>query len=462
MNGNAKKLPVDKNISLKSFSILHYLKFIIPSLFGVLLFMIPLNTADGITIPIAFFANQINGQIGDYIPYTASYLMVISVIGSIITIIVKPKTILKNPFTNTLFNVSKPWLIIRFLGAVFAITSVHKIGPEWIISENTGGMLSYSLIPILFTTFLLAGFFLPLLLNFGLLEFFSAILTKVMRPVFTIPGRSAIDCLSSWVGDGTIGVLLTAKQYEDGYYTKREAAIIATTFSVVSITFSIVILSYLNLEQYFIPYYFTIILAGLVAAIIMPRIPPLSKKADTGYEHTKFKAESGIPVNISAVKWGINQALLKANKNNNISSIIKEGCKNVIDMWLGVIPVVMAIGTTAVIIAEYTPIFKYLGMPFVPILTLLQIPEAGEAAQTMIIGFADMFLPAIIGSGIESELTRFVIAGVSVTQLVYLSEMGGLLLGTKIPVTLKDLFLIFLFRTLITLPIVVLAAHIIF
>jgi nucleoside recognition membrane protein YjiH len=95
-------------------------------------------------------------------------------------------------------------------------------------------------------------------------------------------------------------------------------------------------------------------------------------------------------------------------------------------------------------------------------LTLMQVPEAAEAAQTMVIGFADMLLPAIIGSGIESELTRFVIACVSVTQLVYLSEMGGLLLGSKLPVSFKDLVLIFILRTVITLPIVVLVAHIIF
>jgi nucleoside recognition membrane protein YjiH len=92
----------------------------------------------------------------------------------------------------------------------------------------------------------------------------------------------------------------------------------------------------------------------------------------------------------------------------------------------------------------------------------MQVPEAAEAAQTMVVGFADMFLPAVIGSGIESELTRFVIACVSVTQLVYMSEMGGLLLGSKLPISFKDLVLIFIFRTLITLPIVVVIAHFIF
>lgn len=452
----------NKTVSLKSYSFVHYLKFIIPSLIGIYLFMVPMKTADGITIPVAFLANSINDLFVAYVPFVATWLMILSVLVSIIARIFKPAFIVENNFLHTVFYVSNVWLVIRILGTIFAVMAVYQVGPDWIRNENTGGMLAYDLIPILFTTFLLAGFFLPLLLNFGLLELFGALLAKIMRPVFKIPGRSSLDCLASWVGDGTIGVLLTSKQYEDGYYTKREAAVIATTFSVVSITFTIVVNQYLHLEDYFLEYYATIVIAGLVAAIIMPRIPPLSRKPDTGYEHTELKVEEAIPANVTPLKWGVSEAVLQANRNKNVSTIVKEGFRNVVEMWLGVIPVVMAIGTLGVVIAEYTPVFKYLGMPFIPILSALQIPEAAAASQTMIIGFADMFLPAIIGSGIESELTRFVIGCVSVTQLVYLSEMGGLLLGSKLPVNLKDLILIFLLRTAITLPVVVLIAHWIF
>ena len=124
--------------------------------------------------------------------------------------------------------------------------------------------------------------------------------------------------------------------------------------------------------------------------------------------------------------------------------------------------VVMALGTAALIVAEYTPVFKWLGLPFIPLLELLQVPEAAEASQTLVVGFADMFLPSVLGSGIESEMTRFIIACVSVTQLIYMSEVGGLLLGSKIPVTFLDLVLIFLVRTLITLPVIVLCANFIF
>ncbi len=139
-----------------------------------------------------------------------------------------------------------------------------------------------------------------------------------------------------------------------------------------------------------------------------------------------------------------------------------DGFKNVLDMWLAVIPIVMAVGTIALVVAEYTPLFKILGLPFYPVLWLLQVPEAMAASQTLVAGFADMLLPSILASGIESEMTRFVVAAVSVSQLIYLSEVGALLLASKIPVSLKELFIIFIQRTLITLPVIALIAHLIF
>ena len=102
-------------------------------------------------------------------------------------------------------------------------------------------------------------------------------------------------------------------------------------------------------------------------------------------------------------------------------------------------------------------------MPFLPILKLLQVPEAAEASQTMVVGFADMVVPSIIASEkITSEFTQFVVAAVSVTQLIYMSETGAVILGSTIPVDLKDIFILFLERTLITLPVVVILAHLLF
>lgn len=442
-------------------SIWDYLKFIIPSAIGIFLFIIPISVGGEVTIPVAILAGWMQERFGEWLPALATMILFLAVTGSLMAKWGKPDIIQRSPFLRGLLDVSPLWLGARLLGLLFAAMAFFQVGPSFIISGDTAGFLLYELVAVLLTVFLVAGLFLPLLLDFGLLELCGALLTKIMRPVFTLPGRSSIDCLASWMGDGTIGVLLTNKQYEEGYYTKREAAVIGTTFSVVSITFTIVVLTELDLVHMFLPYYATILLAGLIAALIMPRIPPLSRKKDDYAPGTEPQLDESIPKGRSLFSWGVELAAHRA-QDNRFSQVFSNGLKNVLDMWVGVIPVVMCIGTIALIIAEYTNLFHWLGAPFVPVLTLLQVPEAAQAAPTMVIGFADMLLPAILGSGIENELTRFVIACVSVTQLIYLSEVGGLLLGSKVPVNFFDLVLIFLLRTLITLPVVVLMAHLIF
>ncbi|WP_027623055.1 YjiH family protein [Clostridium lundense] len=437
-------------------------KFLIPSVIGVFLFMLPISYDGQITIPIAILSKLVLKGIGSVLPMVMTIVICVTFLGTTITKIFKPKKIITSKYLNTLFNVTPIWFTARILGTIFGVCTFFKLGPAWIWSENTGGLLLYNLLPILFSVFIFAGMLLPLLLDYGLLEFFGVLLTKVMRPVFNLPGRSSIDCIASWLGDGTIGVLLTSKQYEEGYYTKREAAIIGTTFSAVSITFSLVVISQVNLGHLFVPFYLTVTLSGVVAAIIIPRIPPLSRKPDTYNNNVKSKTSETIPENYTPFQWALTKALNKASNCSDFKNFLIQGLKNTLDMLLGVTPIVMAMGTLALILAEYTPIFKFLGLPFIPVLKLLQIPEAKEASQTLVVGFADMFLPTVIGATIKSELTRFVIACVSVTQLIYMSEVGGLLLGSKIPVTLKDLIIIFLQRTLITLPIISLVAHFLF
>ena len=194
--------------------------------------------------------------------------------------------------------------------------SAFQIGPEMIISADTGSFVLHDLLTVLFSIFLFAGLFLPLLLNFGLLEFFGSLLTKIMRPLFKLPGRSSIDCITSWLGDGTLGIMLTNKQYEDGFYTEREAATISTTFSAVSITFSLVVINTVGLGNMFVPFYLTVTFAGIVAAIIVPRIYPLSKKKNTYYNGETKKLDESIPEGYTSLSWGYEQAITKARKNS--------------------------------------------------------------------------------------------------------------------------------------------------
>ncbi|MBQ6820180.1 MAG: YjiH family protein [Clostridium sp.] len=451
------------NSTKDNFSLSTSLKFIIPSLIGILLFIVPIKYNGEITIPIALLSNFLASILGDYLTTIITIAVTVSTIISIVTVLFKPKFIIENEFLNTLFNLKPLWLASRILGAVFCILVLFNVGPEIIISSGTGSFVLHDLLTILFTIFFFAGLLLPLLLNFGLLEFFGSILTRVMRPIFTLPGRSSIDCITSWLGDGTLGILLTSKQYEDGFYSKREAAIISTTFSAVSITFSLIVIDTVGLSKYFIPFYLTVTLSGIVAAIILPRIYPLCKIPNTYYNNKKNEDDEIVPNGHTSISWGYNKALTKAHNSPGAKDFFIDGGKNVLDMWLGVLPIVMAFATIALIIAEYTPIFQILGLPFIPLLKLLQVPEAIAASQTLVVGFADMLLPSVLAANsITSEMTKFIIACTSVSQLIYMSEVGGVLLGSKIPVSLKQLIIIFIERTLITLPVIVLVANIIF
>ncbi|SIS40932.1 YjiH family protein [Salimicrobium flavidum] len=439
-----------------------HLRFIIPSILGILLFMIPIPSGDSMTILVAIFAGWLEEALKPYLSLIMTFIITLT---AVLTLWVKAggrRIVSSSPFFTSLLDVTPFWTIIRVLGMIFALMIYFQIGPEAITSDVTGGLLLDSLLHVLFTVFLFAGLFLPLLLNYGLLELFGIVLMKIMRPLFTLPGRSSIDSLASWLGDGTIGVLLTSKQYEEGYYTKREAAVIGTTFSVVSITFTIVVIEELGLGHMFVPLYGTIVLAGVIAALIMPRIPPLSKKSDTFVTEEVRDNGDQVPEGETVFTHGYKQAVKQGSKSPGLTGFFKNGAQNVLDMWMGVAPIVIALGTIALVLAEFTPLFTWLGAPFIPILELLQIPSAQAASETILIGFADMFLPAIIGASIESEMTRFVIAALSVTQLIYMSEVGGVLLGSKVPVGITDLFIIFLQRTIISLPIIALVAHLIF
>ncbi|WP_079476268.1 YjiH family protein [Marinococcus halophilus] len=452
-NGENGNLIWSRSNQIKSFSV---------SLLSLFLFLVPVPYNQQWTIAIGILAEWLQVQFENQLPFFMTIVLLVSIImtiGAKTISLRKPEAMSSYPFFEELFNVGWSWVILRLIGAVFAALTLWEIGPEFIWSSTTGGTVLYSLVPVLTTWFLIAGFFMPLLLQFGLMEFIGTMLRALMRPLFTLPGRSSIDATASWMASGTVGVLITTQQYEQGYYTKREAAVIATNFSVASIAFSLVVLNTIGMGHMFIQFYTTIVAAGVVAAIICPRIPPLKRKKEEYYEPVGKQISEEVPAETSRLKWAVEKSLTKAYEVRSLRSVLKQGSQNVLDIWLGLIPLVMGLGTIALIVAEYTSLFNYLSYPLIPFLEWARIPEATDAAPAMIVGFADMFLPAVIGSGIESELTRFVIAALSLTQLIYMSEVGILLIRSRIPIGILDLVIVFIQRTIITLPIIILMAH---
>lgn len=457
-----------ENTNAKSQGVLNkdLFKFLIPSLLGLLLFVIPLPYGqliplEGLStynIGIGFLAEMVKIIFANYLETTAMIVICLSALLSIVSKFIN----IKNEFIKNLLNVSPFWLICRILGAVFVVMTVFNVGPEFIKSEVTGQTM-LGLLPSLLAIFLVSGFLLPLVVDFGLMDFLGILISKSMYKLFKVPGRAAVDAVSSWLGDGTLGIMITDTQYKQGYYTAKEAAIISVCFSLVSLPFSTVIADQLGFMPMFVPFYGTVCIASLACALIMPRIFPLNKFKNETYNNIPHLKEDLVPENANIFAFALDKSIKRASTAPSIMDILNNGFKTVIDMYFALLPLVMAWGTLSLIVAEFTPFFKIISIPVVFILQLLQIPNAVEAAPSVLVGFTDMFLPSIMVSqdGI-SEITKFIIGTLSITQLVYLTETGAVILKSDIPIKFKDLFIIFLTRTIIALPIITLITKLIF
>ena len=438
------------------------LKFIIPSSIGVLLFLTPIFVDGRATIGMGILVDLLRDATQDYLPAFATMLLLVSCLCSTyFSLFRKNKSNIPINQIQQIFTTSPAWLILRILGSLFAVLVLFNIGPEWISSPATGGTMLFQLAGTLTVFFLVACFLLPFLIDYGVAEFMGTLLQKPFLWAFRLPGRASIDTLASWLGSAPVGVLITIQQYEKGYYSGREAAVIATNFSIASIAFCALVAKLIEIDHRFFEFYFSIMFSGLIAALIIPRIWPLARKKDIYLiEQDGFtdKPEAGTGL----FRWALLQGINKARTAPNLKQLLKNAFINLLDIWFSLLPSVVAIGTIVLALTEFTPIFTIMTKPLVPILELMQIPEAATAAPAFLVGFADMYLPAVIGKNIASEMTRFVIGCVSIIQIIYMTEVGTLILKSKIPLQIGELFLIFTLRTLITLPIITAIAHFIY
>ncbi|MTI13325.1 YjiH family protein [Sansalvadorimonas verongulae] len=429
-----------------------------PSLLGVCLFLIPIDSPRGPTVLIGLIGYSILEVVQQWLPYVVTATLSLSALGSLVSRVLEPAFIHNNKLLRSLLDTSLFWICVRIIAAVIAIMTLGKIGPEWLWGTETGAVVLYDLLSVLFIFFLLAGLFLPFLLDYGLVELVGVFLHRILKPLYKIPGNSGVDIIASLLGDGTVGTLITARQYENGYYTAREAAVIASTFSIVSISFCVVVVNFVGLSHMFPYFYLTVITTCLIIALILPRIWPLRSIPDTYHHGASYTSEAD-PLNAPRGLFkGFLMAVNKAEKAPSLSLILKKGLTNALDIWFVFMPIIMTIATLGLIIGQETSLFYWLGAPVVPILELFGLPEAEKAAPAVLLGFADMFLPAAFCAKIESEITRFVISALSIAQLIYMSEVGVLIMRSAIPLNFLQLLTLFLIRTALALPIIVLFA----
>ena len=436
-------------------------KFVLASLIGAFLFLVPIPSGTTFTIPIGIVINWVSGLLTletiSLEEVAVLAFITFSTIVTIINMIFKPDFIQKREPLKKLFTPAPLYFVSRIIGLVVVYMVYFGFGPEMIRSGATGGsMLGVS--ATLVSVVLCIAFLMPLLTDFGIMEFVGVLIRKVVRPLFTVPGRSAIDLMTSWLGTSNAAAILTTRQYETGFYSAREAATISMNFSFVSIPFCYVIAKLIGVDEKFTIFYIINLICGIILAMIIPRIPPLRNIPDKYDEIAGKQINEEVPEGVGKMKWALNLAGHRA-ETATAKGVVKSGLHVYSSMFFDLIPIVMAWGTIVLILVEYTPIFDIIATPFGWYMDLLGIEGAKEIAPTALVGFADMYIPPLMLADFPIERTRFIMGAASLLQIIYMTEVGLIVIKSRVPVNVGHLFAVFIERTIIAIPLVTLLTN---
>ncbi|GAK13628.1 YjiH family protein [Geomicrobium sp. JCM 19039] len=435
---------------------LSYVKLWSTMIIGFLFFLLPIKVDGAWTIPFDVFVSSIQDHFPQMVAFYVLLIILLSAVLSTIALIQsRSNTEWSRDFSY--FRTSIPFLIFRLLGAVFAIMIVFNIGPEAVLLPNTGQLMYHNLVSSVAVIVPLGAFFVTLFVAFGGLEFIGTLSKPIMRPLFKVPGRASLDIVASIVASYSVGIYVTNKMYKQSRYSAKESIIIVTCFSSVSIGFFAVVASTLDLLHLFPLIFLSVTFVMIVLAAILVRIPPLSRKPDT------FVGE---PVEEEQPEGNLFKAALRigAARAKESNQLFKELFSGLLDggkLTILILPTILSIGLSAILIAEYTPVFQWIGKPMEPLIMLLGIPDAHLVAPASLVGIAEMFLPAlfVVEAAVEA---KFFIAVLSLSQVLFFSAVIPLLMEVDVPVTLKDMLILFVLRTLIAMPIIALITHIVF
>ncbi|SLN71751.1 Nucleoside recognition [Falsiruegeria litorea R37] len=442
-----------------SISVGLFLKCVVPSLIGLILFLVPLNIGGEYTIPLVYLANFIVAVLGKAMHWI---LLLVLTISFVLPLVMRSKRASDDVplWLEPLVCVTWFTILVRAVGTLFLISVMLKTGPQAIWSEFTGEIIVDVVIIKLMAILFLAALLLPMLTEYGLMDFAGALLVTPFRILFRLPGRAAVDSMSSILGSASVGIILSSRQYEMGLYSRREAAIIASCFSMLAIPFSVVLADIAGIMDYYIQYYLASIGILLVLAMILARIPPLSLIEDSFYNGIDNRPEE-VSEDGHIFARASEAALQRGKSGPDLGTYLTNSIRDLVGMWCNILPPVLTFATIAMVVVEYSSFFQWVAVPFVPLVQLLGLEFASDTATAVITGVADPLFPVLIGADIPSEVNRVAIAIMGLVQLIFMTETGVVLMKSKIDFKLWRLVTLFMLRLIIGFPLAVAAAYLI-
>lgn len=450
-----------------------FLRMALLSAIGIFVFFfsIPVNGTSKIVFAILY--NAFVNLFGNF-----AYWLLLGIIGGNLVLHLKFKYFDKKSKVSSLAKVYENdtyfHSAIYTLGAIYALLYTLKVnlpgfqGFEIITGASTGGSVFPPIVLGVLGIIIVGAVFMPLLLNYGILEIVGVMLEPLMRPLFKVPGKAALDATASFVSSSSLGVLITNRLWKMNVYTEKEMVTIMTSFSAVSIGFAYLVIDTAGLSDHFLKVYgISFVLAFVIAALVV-RIPPISRKKDiffNGQIQSDDDRKEETKYNLNTLPTGFDRAVKRAFIAKGLFYNLRLSLADGLLILPQVLTMLSAVGVSALILAEYTPVFQWIGYIFQPFLSLLQIPDAARISPSIPIGIAEMFLPVLLiqkDIAVISIEARAFVTIVSMVQIIFFSETATVMLATKSPINVREIVICFIERTLLALPLTAAAIHLFF
>lgn len=347
------------------------------------------------------------------------------------------------------FRAPLGFVALRVVGLWLGVLLALGSGPAWLHAKATGGLMWGTLVTSVAVIVPVGAVMLNLLAGYGCLELVGVVMRPLMRPLFRLPGRAALDDVTSWLGSYSVGLYLTRRLLDQGRYTRREAFTIATCFSTVSVGFVGVVASTLDLLPLFPLIFVTYFVLIYLVAAVQVRVWPTTAVADTCVVAPDPEQGGDGPLLARALR----EAVAQARAAPPMPTLMWRGLRDGFVLSCTILGTILTVGLAAVLLAEHTPLFGWLGAPVVPLLELLGLPDAAVLGPAVTAGVTEMYVPALLAKD-ASVAGRFFVCELSISQLIFFSSVGPMMLDMfrDVPIRVRDLLAVFALRTALLVP----------
>ncbi len=420
------------------FSVRHHFRFLLLSALGAILFFVPIsiNGVRSIMLDhLVSFITQAAPRLAEF------FVLCLTAIGGLW------------PWANRSF--AKDYLnlalsVFRILAIPLGCMAFWNVGPSWLMEPNMLPFVWKNIAVAVTLIVPVGAVLLTFITGYGLLEFIGVLVRPLMRPVFHVPGRAAVDAVASFVGSFSVAMFLTNKLYKESKYTYKEAAIIMTGFSTISVAFMIVIAKTARLMELWNFYFWSAFAVTSIVTALTVRLYPLSKCEDTYYDGV---GKPEVPMKGNIVKNAYAAGVKTAATSPPLLRGLWDNLRSGLDMCLVLTPTITSMNILALTLARNTSVFDLLGFLYYPIaylLSLFGLPEPAAVGKATAVVLGDVFVANVVAVSL-TDLSRYIVAVASVSTIVFFAGYIPCLYSTSIRLKPWHLLLIWFERAALSI-----------